>query len=182
MLAIRPATMDDLPALERLIGDSVRGLSRPYYSDQQIESGLRYVFGPDTRLIADGSYLVIVDDDGTIAAAGGWSRRKTLYGGDQMKDVDDPLLDPTVDAARIRAFFVHPSYARRGLGRMMFEACRDAALAHGFRELELMGTLPGVPLYEKLGFVAREAVERELPDGVLLPFVRMSMPIAPPDA
>lgn len=178
---LRLATVADLPALERLIGDSVRGLSRPYYDERQIESGLRYVFGPDTRIIADGSYFV-ADAGGTIVAAGGWSRRRTLYGGDQMKGAADPPLDPAVDAARIRAFFVHPRHARRGLARALFAACARDAWAAGFRGLELMATAPGEPFYAALGFAVVERVAVPLPGGVVVPFARMTRPLAPGDA
>lgn len=175
---LRAATPADLPALRRLIEASVRGLSVGYYSDQEIESALRYVFGVDSQLIADGTYFLIEGEGGDIAAAGGWSRRATLYGGDQHKTSShDPLLDPATDAARIRAFFVHPRYARRGLARRVFEACHDAARRAGFRAFELGATLPGVPLYEALGFTAHERVDAVMPDGVVLPVVRMSRPI-----
>src|SRR5262245_10112134 len=119
MLQIRHATPADVPALRHLIEQSVRALSVGYYTPAQIESALRHVFGPDTQLIADQTYYVIVDD-GALAAAGGWSRRRTLYGGDQMKAAEDPLLDPATESARIRAFFVHPAWARGGLGRQLF--------------------------------------------------------------
>jgi GNAT superfamily N-acetyltransferase len=134
------------------------------------------VFGPDTQLIADGTYYV-VEFAGMLVASGGWSRRRTHFGGDQMKSGDDPLLDPSSEPARIRAFFVHPAWARRGLGRLMFETCRRAAYDAGFRELTLVATLPGVPLYNALGFVAGESFAVPMPDGVELPVVRMSREI-----
>lgn len=127
---LRRATLADLPALHRLIDASVRELSRGFYSDAEIDSGLRYVFGPDTALIGDGTYWVF-DDAGTIAAAGGWSRRDTLYGGDQAKQGADPLLDPATEPARIRAFFVDPRYARRGLARALLEHCASEAEREG---------------------------------------------------
>jgi len=169
---LRPATAADIPALRVLIDASVRKLSRGFYTDAQIESALRHVFGPDTQLIADGTYYVIPTPDG-IAAAGGWSRRRTLFGGDQMKTAEDPLLDPDHEPARIRAFYVHPAWARRGLGRRMLEHCAAAARAAGFHRLELMATLPGVPLYSAMGFMPIEPTTTVLPDGVELPMVRM---------
>jgi GNAT superfamily N-acetyltransferase len=169
---LRRATRDDLPALRRLIDTSVRALSVGFYSHAEIESGLRHVFGPDTALIADGTYWVF-DDDGTIAAAGGWSRRDTLYGGDQAKRGDDPLLDPARDPARIRAFFVDPRYARRGLGRALLEHCAAEAAREGFTALELMATLPGEPLYVAMGFEPLERSAPVQPDGVSLRMVRM---------
>lgn len=172
MSTLRAATLDDLPALHRLIDASVRELSRGFYTAAQIESGLRHVFGPDTALIGDGTYFVI-EDEGAIAAAGGWSRRRTLYGGDQAKTGPDPLLDPASEPARIRAFFVDPRFARRGLARRMLEHCALAAALEGFGALELMATLPGVPLYSALGFEEIERVAPLQPDGVVLPMVRM---------
>ena len=172
MHALRLATFDDVPAIRALIEASVRALSTGYYSEEQIASSLRWVFGPDTQLIADGTYYVI-EAGAAIIAAGGWSRRATLYGGDQMKDTADAVLDPEREAARIRAFFVHPAWARRGLARRLFEACAEAARASGFRELELVSTLPGEPLYRALGFTPVQALVHEMPDGVGLSVVRM---------
>lgn len=174
MLSLRLAAADDVPALRVLIDRSVRTLSEGYYTPAQIDSALRYVFGPDTRLIADGTYYVIESHRGELAAAGGWSRRRTLYGGDQMKGPDDPLLDPATDAARVRAFYVDPRWARRGLGRQLFDCCREAACAAGFTRLELVATLPGEPLYRALGFEEVERISSTLPDGQMLPVVRMS--------
>lgn len=169
---LRLATRDDVPDLRRLIDASVRELSRGFYSDAQIESGLRHVFGPDTALIGDGTYFVL-EHHGSIAAAGGWSQRRTLYGGDQTKSGPDPLLDPLTDPARIRAFFVDPRFARRGLARQLLEHCASQAASAGFSALELMATLPGVPLYVALGFEELERLSPVQPDGVVLPVVRM---------
>jgi len=172
-IAVRAATMADVPALQSLIETSVRALSAPFYSQVQIEASIREVFGVDTQLIADGTYYVIDSSSGPTAC-GGWSHRRTLYGGDQMKDVVDPELDPTVDAARIRAFFVHPDFARRGLARALYAECAGAARAAGFRRIELMATLPGEPLYLALGFSPSERVSLPLGKGVELPLVRMA--------
>src|ERR1700753_3590949 len=145
-LNIRPAVFDDIPALDILIASSVRGLGKGYYTDVQIESSIKYIFGVDTQLLADGTYYV-VESGGRIAACGGWSKRKTLYGGDQHKSTADPLLDPAVDAARIRAFFVHPDFARQGIGRMLINFCETEAIKNGFTRMELGAPLPGEPLY-----------------------------------
>ena len=169
---LRPATGADLPALRALIDASVRELSRGFYTVAQVESALRYVFGPDTQLIADQTYYVLPAPEG-FAAAGGWSKRRTLFGGDQMKATVDSLLDPATDPARIRAFYVHPTHARKGLGRLMLGHCSAAAQAEGFSKLELMSTMPGVPLYTAMGFTAIEESPLTLPDGVVLPMVRM---------
>jgi GNAT superfamily N-acetyltransferase len=173
MFDVRVATDADVPALRTLIAESVRGLSVGYYTPAQTESALVHVFGPDTQLIADGTYYV-VESAGVLVAAGGWSRHRTLYGGDQMKSGEDSVLDPSTEAARIRAFFVHPAWARRGLGRLLFEHCHSAASAAGFRELTLVATLPGVPLYAALGFVERERFAAPMPGGLELPVVRMT--------
>jgi GNAT superfamily N-acetyltransferase len=169
---IRLATPTDLPALCELIPLSVRGLSRGFYSDAQIESAIRHVFGPDTQLIADRTYFVTKIGD-VLVGCGGWSRRRTLFGGDQMKTADDKLLDPKVEPARVRAFFVHPDWARRGIAGAILEACMNAARAAGFRRVELVATLPGEPLYRAFGFDAIERFEAAMPDGLTLPVVRM---------
>lgn len=174
---MRLATDADVPALQQLIERSVRTLSEGFYSAAQIDSALRYVFGADTLLIADRTYYVIPAADGSLMAAGGWSRRATLYGGDQMKGTADPLLDPATQPARIRAFFVHPAWARRGLARRLFERCAQDAQAAGFGSLELMATLPGEPLYRALGFTELARLTTILPDGVGLPVVRMGRPL-----
>jgi GNAT superfamily N-acetyltransferase len=175
---VRVATEADLPAIRALIPSSVRGLSVGFYTPDQVESSIRYVFGPDTQLIADGTYFVAVDGD-AVVGCGGWSARRTLYGGDQAKDADDPRLDPATEPARIRAFFVHPDHARRGIASAIYDACVAAARAAGFRALELMATLPGVPLYRAFGFHPVEPVEDTLPDGVTIGFVRMRREIDP---
>jgi GNAT superfamily N-acetyltransferase len=172
MFRIRLAAPADLPALHALIPASVRALGAGYYTPEQIESSIRHVFGPDTQLIADGTYFV-AEAAGELIGCGGWSRRRTLYGGDQAKSGEDPLLDPGADAARIRAFFVHPGWARRGVGSRILEACASAARGAGFADLELVATLPGEPLYSALGFAPRERYEVPLPGGLGLPVVRM---------
>jgi GNAT superfamily N-acetyltransferase len=172
-LIARVATAADIPSLQTLIARSVRELSAGFYTTAQIEAALVAVFGVDTQLIADGTYHVIDSPTG-VAAAGGWSFRRTLFGGDQMKDAIDPRLDPATEAARIRAFFVHPEWARRGLARQLYAACSRAALVAGFRSFELMATLPGEPLYSALGFSAVERISIPLGAGVELPLVRMT--------
>jgi len=179
MHTLRLAMPEDLPELRRLIGESVRQLSQGHYTHTQIESALRFVFGVDTQLIADGTYYVIEAHDG-LAASGGWSRRQTLYGGDQFKHAEDPVLNPARDPARIRAFFVHPNWARRGLARALFERCLGAAHAEGFKQLELAATVPGEPLYIALGFRVVERYAAPMPDGTELPLARMIRPIGSP--
>jgi GNAT superfamily N-acetyltransferase len=185
---LRRATAADIAPLNALIDASVRQLAVGYYSPAQIESAMRYMFGVDSQLVTDGTYFLI-EVDGTLAACGGWSGRQTLFGGDQHKaaapmasapkhhhhhhgDADAPV-DPATVPARIRAFFVHPQFARRGLARQLYEHCAAEARAAGFVALELMGTLPGVPLYRTLGFETVEAVPVVLPDGVVVPCERM---------
>ncbi|MDQ3518981.1 MAG: GNAT family N-acetyltransferase [Gemmatimonadota bacterium] len=179
MVVTRVATMADLPALQVLIAASVRGLSAGFYSAVQVEAALTHIFGVDTQLIVDGTYFVIDGATGLVAA-GGWSGRHTLYGGDQMKSAEDRLLDPTDEPARIRAFFVHPDRARQGLGRRLYEECERAAWAVGFRGFELMATRPGEPLYLALGFSVVEQVALPLPGGIEIPLARMIRPIDPP--
>jgi GNAT superfamily N-acetyltransferase len=171
-ITIRVARRDDEPALRELIPRSARALSGGYYTAEQIEAAIRYVFGVDSTLIEDGTYFVVECAE-VISGSGGWSKRRTLYGGDQYKRTADPLLDPASDAARIRAFFVAPGYARRGIGRRLMETCARAAYEAGFRQLELMATLPGVPLYAAFGFTSHEEKVEQTPEGVSIPFVRM---------
>lgn len=172
-MELRHATMDDVPALQALIEQSVRALGAPYYSPAQISSALAYIFGVDTQLIKDGTYFVI-EEAGVIAGAGGWSKRTTLFGGDQFKTEGlDPLLDPKIDPARVRAFYVHPEWARQGIGRRILQACEEAAAAAGFGRVELVSTLPGEPLYVAGGYTRMEAVEMRMPDGQSISGYRM---------
>jgi GNAT superfamily N-acetyltransferase len=177
-LRIRLAVPADVGALSALIRESVLGLSGSDYSPEQLESALRHLFGVDTRLIEDGTFYV-VEAEGRVVACGGWSRRRTLFGGDQYAARSDDGLDPAAEPARIRAFFVHPGFARRGIGRRLMEECERAARAHGFRGLELMATLTGIPLYERSGFRILERLDLELPDGVKFPLARMSLDLPP---
>ncbi len=176
-LRIRLAETRDVPSLRKLIEDSVRGLQARDYSAAQLETALRTVYGVDTQLIADRTYFAAEDTEASatpvLVGCGGWSRRKTLYGGDQFAGREDSLLDPAKDAAKIRAFFVHPEFARRGVGGMILEACEAAAKADGFRRLEMGATLTGVPFYRVKGYVELEAVEAPLGEGLTLPIIRM---------
>ena len=181
-MIIRAATLADLPALGVLIDASVRALSVGYLTEEQIEAELRFVISPDTTLITDGTYLVAVAEDGALAAAGGWSRRRAMHGGDTYKQSHasaDELLDPATEPARIRAMFTHPRFARRGIARRIFETARDAAAREGFRSLILTATMPGVPLYESLGFTIVRRYEDPLPDGSTVPVAQMTREIAP---
>ncbi len=171
-LSTRLATFEDILILNEMIALSVRRLSTGYYTEKQIESAIKFVFGVDTQLVADGTYYV-VEKDGHLAGCGGWSKRKTLYGGDQHKEVADPLLDPKIDAARIRAFFVHPDFARQGVGRYLINVCELAAIENGFTSFELGATLPGVPLYLAMGYHTAERADAHLPDGEMLGIVKM---------
>ncbi|MDB4903145.1 MAG: family N-acetyltransferase [Mucilaginibacter sp.] len=171
-ITTRLATFDDISQLNELIALSVRGLSKDYYTPNQIESAIKYVFGVDTQLVIDGTYYV-AEIDNNIVGCGGWSKRNTLYGGDQHKEIEDPLLDPKHDAARIRAFFVHPGYARQGVGRHIINVCEATAKQNGFNSFELGATLPGVPLYIAMGYEAIERVDASLPDGEILGILKM---------
>jgi GNAT superfamily N-acetyltransferase len=171
-ITTRLAVINDIPQLNKMIALSVRGLSKGYYTVAQIESAIKYVFGVDTQLVIDATYYV-AELEGITVGCGGWSKRNTLYGGDQHKEIEDPLLDPEIDAARIRAFFVHPDYARQGIGRHIINVCEAAAQSNGFKSFELGATLPGVPLYESVGYKAVERADALLPDGEVLGIVKM---------
>ncbi|MDQ2824917.1 MAG: GNAT family N-acetyltransferase [Verrucomicrobiota bacterium] len=170
---LRLAREDDIPALETLIPLSVRGLQSSYYSSAQMDSALGSVFGIDRQLIRDGTYFVI-EHDGALIACGGWSKRKTLFGSDHQTNRDDAELDPAQDSARIRAFFVHPDWGRRGLGRAILDECEKAIRAAGFRSIELAATLPGVPFYAAFGYLSGERSDVPLPNGLSLGIVRMT--------
>jgi GNAT superfamily N-acetyltransferase len=170
---VRAATRDDVPSLTALAAASVRELQRDDYPPELLERAIREVYGVDTTLIEDGTYFVIEGADG-IVACGGWSKRKTLCGGDHWTQRDDEFLDPAVDAAKIRAFYVRPDRARRGLGTMLLEACEAAAQAAGFHRFEMAATLTGVRLYERRGYVAIDRSVLPLPGGDGLTVVRMT--------
>ncbi|MGA9989152.1 MAG: GNAT family N-acetyltransferase [Terriglobales bacterium] len=186
-IRIRLAEASDIPLLRELIRASVRGLQAGDYSAAQLEGALRTVYGVDTQLIADGTYFAAEAMEATGAEAsgakssggallvgcGGWSKRRTLLGGDQFAGREDSLLDPATGAAKIRAFFVHPAWARRGIGGMILEACEAAAWAAGFRRLEMGATLTGVPFYRVKGYAELETTEVPLEDGLTLPIVVM---------
>jgi GNAT superfamily N-acetyltransferase len=186
---LRQATPADIPHLRELIEASVRALQAADYTPAQITGALESVYGVDTQLIADGTYFTVevaasspllTNHSSLITApiaCGGWSKRKTLYGGDQYARREDSLLDPARDAAKIRAFFVHPQWARRGLGTMILEACEIAARAAGFTRLEMGATLSGVAFYRAKGYAPLENLQVPLSNGEMLPIVRMAKEI-----
>jgi GNAT superfamily N-acetyltransferase len=192
-IRIRKAVMADVPLLRRLIEESVRELQAEDYTPAQREGALESVFGVDSRLIADGTYLVaearIVDaalraensdeernpgSEWVMAGCGGWSKRKTLYGSDHWTGREDALLDPKRDAAKIRAFFIHPAWARRGVGSKILEASEAAAREAGFTSYEMGATLTGAKLFGAKGYVTVENIEVPLKNGLTLPVIHMS--------
>ena len=166
----RLATRADMPALKDLMEIAIGELQRPFLNDEQIASS-RQIMGLDSQLIDDGTYF-IVEERGTMAGCGGWSRRATLYGGDTTAGRDAALLDPSREAARVRAMYTHPSFARRGVGRLVLALCEQAARAEGFRSMELMATLSGEPLYRACGFQETERV-RDARGGAAVPLLKM---------
>jgi GNAT superfamily N-acetyltransferase len=182
---VRTAVPADIPVLQTLIDASVRGLQAQDYTPTQIENALQTVFGVDSQLVADGTYLVAEASvvalaepkpGGTellIVGCGGWSKRKTLYGGDRWTGRQDELLNPLHDAAKIRSFFIHPEWARRGIGSMILDACEAAARSAGFTRFEMGATLTGVKLFQTRGYVAIEQYEIPVGNGAVLPIVRM---------
>lgn len=167
---IRVATRADLPELEQLAARAIVELQGPFLRPDQVAAS-RALMGIDTTLIDDGTYFV-VESGGHIAGCGGWSRRATLYGGDQSPGRDAAFLDPAKDAARVRAMYTHPDFARRGVGRLILGLCEQAAREAGFVRAELMGTLAGEPLYRSCGY---QEIERLTDDrgGAAVPLVRM---------
>jgi GNAT superfamily N-acetyltransferase len=181
--AIRVARMEDAEALRELIEESVRGLQVEDYSARQMEGALGHALGLDTQLIEDGTYFVAearerVPGTPVLAGCGGWSRRKTLFGSDHGPGREAELLDPAVEAAKIRAIFVHPAWARLGLGSLILRHCEEAAREAGFDALEMESTLTGVPLYTLRGYRETGRVEVALPNGEVLEVVRMRKPQA----
>ena len=170
---LRKATAADSAQIQELIGRSIRGLGASDYSSEQIEGALQGAFGLDTQLVADGTYYV-VESQGRLVGCGGWSYRRTLFGGDARSGRDAGTLDPSTDAAKIRAFFVDPAAARRGIGSAILEHCEREARRHGFRRAGMMATLPGKRLYEARGYVPGERVHHPLAPGLAIEFVPMS--------
>lgn len=170
---IRLCTLDDVPAVEKLIPLSARGLKADVYTTEQIEGALGTVFGVDTQLIRDGTFFV-AETEGILVGCGGWSRRKTLFGSDQGKIGEDAPLDPAIDAARIRAFFVHPQWARRGIGREIMKASEEAAIRAGFRRIDIIATLLGEPLYRLFGYQTVRRYDLPLQNGALMPVVHLT--------
>lgn len=172
-ITLRLATRADIPLLASLIARSAHGLSQDEYSPVQVAGALRGAFGIDTQLLDDGTYFV-AEEDGALAGCGGWSFRATLFGGDARTDRDSSTLDPRTHAAKIRAFFVEPSKARRGVGSLLLDRCESEARARGFSRVELMATLPGAKLYSARGYVGAHRVSYDLGNGESIEFVPMS--------
>jgi GNAT superfamily N-acetyltransferase len=166
----RLATGADIPALQALMVMAIGELQRPFLSEEQIISS-RQIMGIDTQLIDDRTYF-IVEERGTLAGCGGWSRRATLYGGNHTTGRDAALLDPRREAARVRAMYTHPGFARRGVGRLILALCEQAARAEGFQSMELMATLSGEPLYRACGFQEMERVS-DSRGGAAVPLLKM---------
>jgi GNAT superfamily N-acetyltransferase len=170
--SIRLATLDDVIAIEALIARSIRSLGTTDYTAPQIEAALKGAFGVDSQLIADGTYFVVASTE-HIVGCGGWSKRRTLFGSDARAGRDASELDPKCDAAKIRAFFVDPDYARHGIGTALLDHCESKARALGFTRFELMATLPGVRLYQSRGYVAEQAIHHPLESELTIEFVPM---------
>lgn len=183
-MKIRLAEIEEVDALNKLIKLSASTLCMHDYSKEVLENATQSIFGVDTELLEDKTYYVI-EEDNKFVACGGWSKRKTLLGGNQFKLRESGYLDPEKEAAKIRAFFVHPDYARRGLGKKLLNHCEEQAVASGFSTLEMMATLTGRKLYEAQGYLPKEEVNYELHTGISMTFIRMTknmpMPSLAPD-
>jgi GNAT superfamily N-acetyltransferase len=173
--SVRKARLDEIEILEELIARSVMALQGHDYTIEQRQGALGTVFGVDRQLIHDGTYYA-VEAGSEIIACGGWSRRKTLFGSDAIAGNNDSELNPEQDAARIRAFFVDSSWARRGIGSRILDVCEADARAYGFKRFELVATLTGEPFYRTKGFEPMERYATPLPNGLHLPVVRMAKP------
>lgn len=177
-LIVRTATEADLPALRELMALSIGELQKAFLTPGQVEASYE-IMGLDTQLVADRTYLVVEADE-ALAGCGGWSRRATLFGGDHTSGRDAALLDPAVDAARIRAMYTHPDFARRGVGRLIIETCEAAAAAEGFTRCEMAATLAGEPLYRACGYEVMEPFDGVTSKGVVVPLKRMGKTLAAP--
>ena len=178
-IVLRKATLDDVPRIEALIARSARGLSTADYRPSQIEGALRGAFGVDTQLLTDQTYFV-AEEDGRLVGCGGWSYRSTLFGSDARTDRDSSTLDPRTQAAKIRAFFIDPDSARRGIGSLLLEHCEQEARANGFARLELMATLPGVKLYAARGYIGADMVRFDVGGGESIEFIPMQKTLIAP--
>jgi GNAT superfamily N-acetyltransferase len=180
--AIRPATTADIPALLSLVEQSVRQLQTNDYSPEQIDASIGTAFGIDRQLIADRTYFVAtpIAEPTQLVACGGWSFRKTMCGSDSLANRDASTLDPADPTAyaKIRAIFVHPAWARRGLGSLILAHCEAAAQAAGFTRFEMGSTLTGVPLYTLKGYIERSRSSLDLPKGPALTIVHMNKSVS----
>jgi GNAT superfamily N-acetyltransferase len=176
-VSLRKATLADIPALSALIARSARGLSSEDYRPAQVEGALRGAFGVDSQLLHDETYFV-AEENGDMVGCGGWSFRSTLFGGDARAERDASLLDPLTQSAKIRAFFVDPAHARRGIGTLLLERCEQEARVHGFSRVELMATLPGVKLYAARGYVGAQQVRYDVGSGESIEFLPMHKRLA----
>jgi N-acetylglutamate synthase-like GNAT family acetyltransferase len=177
MLTHRLATESDLPALQALMALAIDTLQAGFLDPAQVIAS-RQVMGLDTQLVADRTYF-LVEEDGVLAGCGGWSRRATLYGGDHSTDLRDAaLLDPVRDAARVRAMYTHPAFARRGIGRLILRLCEAAAAEAGFSRVQLMATLSGEPLYRACGYEEIERTSAAPVGGVVVPLILMGKTLA----
>ena len=175
-LTLRLAVPEDLPALRDLMNAAIGELLNPFLSPAEVTASYE-VMGLDSQLVADGTYFV-VEDDGQLAGCGGWSRRATLFGGDHSAGRDAALLDPSRDAARVRAMYSHPDHVRKGVGRLILDACESAAAGEGFTRCEMAATLAGEPLYRACGYVQIERFTAATSNGVDVPLVRMGKALA----
>lgn len=173
---LRLARLDEADAIDALMKASTADLFPHFYDPRQTAASVRYIASVDRTLIEDGTYFLI-EADGEPVACGGWSRRDKLYTGSGEGAGDARLLDPATEPARVRAMFVRPDWTRRGLGTRILEACQAAAREEGFGVLALVATLPGLPLYERFGFVVTERVEVRMPDGTAIACAAMERPI-----
>lgn len=171
-ISIRPAELTEIETLQRLICRSARGLASDDYTSEQIEAALGSAWGVDSQLIRDRTYFA-VEIEAKLVACGGWSKRQALFGADALSGTEPALLDPGKDAARIRAFFVHPDWVRRGIGKALLAKCEAEAYRNGFRAAELVATLPGQRLYTACGYQALGAIEFPLRNGLSITFVPM---------
>ena len=170
----RKAEITDINNLEKLIEMSAKSINSTYYSEKEIDTALGNAWTVDHQLIADNTYWIVENMDGTVIGCGGWSKRKLLFGKSTEPNILENELIPGIDSARIRAFFVHPNYTRMGIGKKLIEKCENEASSMGFDSMELVATLSGEKLYSSKGYNHIKAFEVDLGDGITNKVVSMN--------
>ena len=169
----RKAKISDIDDLEKLITKSARSINSAYYSKIEIDAALGKAWTVDRQLIIDNTYWIVENLEGVVVGCGGWSKRKLLFGKNDVSNSLHNELIPGTDSARIRAFFVHPDFTRMGIGKRLLEKCEVEAKSFGFDSLELVATLSGEKLYSANGYIPLKSYDVDLGNGITNKVVSM---------